>query len=455
MDHFTRTRSWLYISGVIGLIVGLMSLTGCATSGKKSTDTTSQVPIEHKYGILKGPVYFNEFYKFQLTAPHGWQAVRPKTETVVRMTPQEKEIKIEIIVQEGALDPVVENYLPRIIKQGEYELLSQNSLTFQDGPALQVELKSTTGVVPLKKNLLLIQRFSFLYQIYLIGPLETVSSYEKSFEEALNSFRFTDSLIEGIGAYDCFSYTVQPTDTLKGLATRFLNDPNEAVTIAHFNQITTMMPDRQIDIPRYRHYVVQEGDTEETLSRKFYNTHTHFYLVPPYNADINTAELLKPGTEIKIPMYFLYTVQPGDTLPALALSFLRSEDKADLIPIYNNHEQIRVGSVIKIPLLWAERDYIVYTVKRDDSLSSIAEYFTGSINNFPILAEFNNIQPPFEIGIGQQIKIPKDMIKERPKTQYPKKTTKPETKTEDGGPETTEPDLELEEELEGPIYEPE
>jgi len=437
---------------VSGLFFVLLICVGCATSVQKPSDTKDQVPREDKYGKLKGPVYFNEFYRFQVTAPRGWQAIRPKTDIVVRMTPFEKEFKIEISVQENVMDTNLDNHLKKLLKEGSYELESQESITFFDSSAVMIAVKSMTGVMSIKKKILLVHRYNNLYHVSYTAPLENYSLFEKSFSETMDSFRFTDTLIEGVGEFDYFSYRVTPNDTLHGLATRFLNDPNESVTIAHFNQMSTLIANREIDIPRYRTYTVKEGDTREKISQKFYNSPQYFYLIPPYNAQINEADLLVPGTVIKAPLYFLYTVKQGDTLPRLAMTYLRSEDRADLIYLYNGQEPIRVGMIIKIPILWAERDFIVYTVQRDDSLSSIAETYTGNISNFPILAEFNNIQPPFEIVIGQQIKIPKDMVVERPK---PKTSSKKSDQGKRAGEQPVEEPEPEEETIEGPIYEPE
>ncbi|MFC1848816.1 LysM peptidoglycan-binding domain-containing protein [candidate division CSSED10-310 bacterium] len=425
----------------------LFFLGNCAGVTPEPEEEKPAVSTKNKRGFLKGPQYFNEYYKFQITTPRGWRAMRPQTDFLVRMSSIQSNVKIEVAVSEFNSVPDLEAEAKKLIKEKAFEIISQEPRTILDQAAMFFELQSTTEAVTKKVTVLYIQKDTFLYQIYSSGPRDKFDEFSHSIDETLNSFLFSDKFVEGFGRADYFTYLVKPDDTLKRLATRWLNDPKQDKTIAYFNQITALVAYRPIDIPCSVAYEIQEGDTPVSISQKFYNTPDRFNLIPPYNPLLTEDKILQPGTKIKVPMYFIYKVQQDDSLAKIAQKFLRSEKRAELIHIYNGGDTIRVGQKIKIPLLWRLREFVIYTVKANDSLGSIAIEMTGSKNNYPVIAEFNNIPPPFELSIGQKIKIPKDIIKIM-KKRPPKKPVKKEKEEEIEGP------LYDVDDIEGPIYEP-
>lgn len=428
---------------IVCAVVCLDMFAGCSgVKTKEPENVEDRSLIEYKRGRLRGPQYFNEYFKFQITTPRGWRAMRTRDEYLVRMTPPQQEARIEIIINEYKKPQDLQNISDEIVKKRELELISGTPGTFLEFPAFFAEYQYISGIKTYKIEVLFIQKENFVYEIYLTCDKENFDNYVQSFEDAKNSIRFTEKFIEELGHEDYFSYLVKSDDSLSRLANTFLNDPDQDKMIAYFNQLTALVPNRPIDIPRFVVYEVQEGDTEEGISQKLYNVPDQFNLVKEYNPNMEPAELLTPGMKIKCPMYFNYTVEDGDSLPELAKKYLRTENRAELIYIYNDKTALKPGSVIKMPILWRARDYVIYVVKRDDSLSSIAENQTGQLKNYLVLAEFNNIQPPYELTIGQKIKIPKDIYREKPKTKP--KTQKPKAEEE----------IPIEEEIEGPIYEP-
>ena len=72
-----------------------------------------------------------------------------------------------------------------------------------------------------------------------------------------------------------------------------------------------------------------------------------------------------------------------------------------------------------------------YAIKRGDNLPLIASEVTGSTENWPRIASFNNIKNPASIKVGQRIYIPKYMLLTKDiKAQSLSSATIPEAKTE-------------------------
>jgi len=442
MRYITLLQALRCIVLRVCLVLVAGCLLSCATQQKPVKDETI---TEFKRGRLKGPQYFNEYYKFQITTPRGWRSVRPKTEFLVRMTPTAADVKVQVAVEEFKNDASMQEVFKKVVKDNEYEILSQDSDTFLEQPAINALFSKGSRTI----RVVFIEKGNFVYSIHCSSTQAKFDTYKSPFQDAIDSFRFTSKFLESLGQEDFFTYIVKSDDTLPRLAARFLNDPGLANSISYFNQLTNLVPNRPIDIPRYVLYKVQEGDTEEQLSNKFYRSGDRFQLIVDYNPHLDTQKILVPGTTIKVPMYFNYTMQQGDTLHTVAAKHLRFENRVKLIQEYNGKTAFRPGSTMKIPILWAARDYKIYQVQPNDSLTSIAEAFTGDINKFMVIAEFNNIPPPYELSIGQKLKIPKDIIKIVPKTKPPRKKPPRDQSDEPEEEEEEEEDL-----IFGPIYEP-
>lgn len=425
------------------LLFMLFYLSSCASMGKQPVQVQQEVDpqlIELKRGRLKGPQYFNEYYQFQMTTPRGWRVNRPKTDFLMRMNPQDTTVVVELMINELKKEEPLELVAGTMAKNGNWQILKEEADTFLEQPAYIIEYLSGT----VKTRAMFILRGLYLYEIYSRANEEAFAEWEPGFHDAISSIRFTDKLIEGVGQEDYFSYLVKPGDSLPHLAELFLNDPQQGNMISYFNQLTNLVSDRSIDIPRYVSYRVAEGDTAESISKKMYDDPGRFGLITDYNPHLDKADFLTPGTLLKVPMYFMYELKEDDTLAKLARQYLKSESRAELIYIYNGQTPMRPGNHIKMPIIWAAPNYILYTVKPNDSLASIAKNLTCDVNNYPKIAAINNIRPPFEIAIGQELRIPSELICDAPVKRPPSSRKPPEKKDEEKRVE----------EIEGPIYEP-
>lgn len=99
-----------------------------------------------------------------------------------------------------------------------------------------------------------------------------------------------------------------------------------------------------------------------------------------------------------------YLVKRGDTLSSIALKFETSVDTLAVINNIQNPNLIYVGQVLEIPGLntVSTQNNIIYVVRRGDTLSGIAARYNTTVNN---LVSLNNIENPNLIYPGEILRI--------------------------------------------------
>ena len=95
-----------------------------------------------------------------------------------------------------------------------------------------------------------------------------------------------------------------------------------------------------------------------------------------------------------------YVVKKGDTLSGIASKYGTTYQELAKYNNISNPNVISVGQVIKIPT--AEKTPITYTVKKGDTLSSIAKAYNTTYQK---IAKDNNIDNPNIIHVGQKLII--------------------------------------------------
>lgn len=157
-------------------------------------------------------------------------------------------------------------------------------------------------------------------------------------------------------------YTVQPKDTLRTIAKKFLDDPERYPEIMELNGLsgTTIMPNQVLRIPNtkgnFTLYRVKPGDTLWHLAQRFLG------YGPQYNEIMRlnrlTSDMIYPGQILKIPtmpqnnMPHTYIVKQGDTLWSIAKTFLGNGNKYTQIMLLNNlkNGNLRPGQVLYLPI---------------------------------------------------------------------------------------------------------
>jgi murein DD-endopeptidase MepM/ murein hydrolase activator NlpD len=210
--------------------------------------------------------------------------------------------------------------------------------------------------------------------------------------------------------------TVQPGDTLWALAQRYNTTPEEILQI---NGLTgsDLLPGAILTLPTNstaapETYTVQTGDTLYDIAVAFSMTADE--LIAINNLDGTT---IKPGQTLVLrasateppPAPLVVTVQPGDTLWAIATN---NETTIDALVQANNlasASTLRPGDTLTIPGRYAPTSTAdqggpvpqTVTVERGDTLWDIASRYNTSIT---ALMSANNMADT-NITVGQQLKI--------------------------------------------------
>ena len=145
-------------------------------------------------------------------------------------------------------------------------------------------------------------------------------------------------------------------------------------------------------------YIVKKGDTLYAIANKYDTTVDNLKSINNL-----TTDLLSIGQVLKIPNttanYDTYTVKSGDTLYAIANKY---NTTVDAIKKLNNltSNTLSINQVLKIPN--NDTDYITYTVKKGDTLYSIAQEFKTTVS---AITNLNNLSTTV-LTIGQKLLLP-------------------------------------------------
>ena len=153
----------------------------------------------------------------------------------------------------------------------------------------------------------------------------------------------------------------------------------------------------------YITYTVKRDDTLYSIARQYDTTVDEIKRLN--NLVSNTLQI---GQVLRIPVgenqstnYINYVVQRNDTLYSIARQY---DTTVDEIKRINNlvSNTLQIGQVLKIPTESTTTDYIEYTVRRNDTLYSIAIKYNTSVD---AIQNLNNLTSNV-LQIGQILKIP-------------------------------------------------
>ena len=212
-------------------------------------------------------------------------------------------------------------------------------------------------------------------------------------------------------------YTVRRGDTLYSIANKFGTTVD---TIKRLNNLTsntltigqTLLISEET-LPEVSTYIVEKGDTLYGIANKFGTTVDIIKRLN--NLTVNT---LLPGQQILVPAtdqtpveeeptippieqpYIIYTVQKGDSLWKISQ---RYKVPVNDITAFNNLSNInlKIGDELRIPITNMKTE-VTYTVKRGDTLWSIAKDFEVSVDD---IKNVNNLATNL-LTVGQNLIIP-------------------------------------------------
>lgn len=166
-------------------------------------------------------------------------------------------------------------------------------------------------------------------------------------------------------------------------------------------------------------YTVKSGDSLFAIAKKYNTTVAEIKELNNLTSDLlSIGQQLKIPTEITSPsteQYQVYVVKSGDTLYKIASEYDMSVD--ELISINNlNTTVLTIGQVLKVKIKYdsqiplgaecygsgyVEPTYVTYTVKKGDSLYTIAQKYNTSVDSLIKLNELTSNN----LSIGQVLKI--------------------------------------------------
>lgn len=201
-------------------------------------------------------------------------------------------------------------------------------------------------------------------------------------------------------------YTVKKGDSLWKIANKY-NTTVEKLKSANNLKTNTLSVGQKLVIPSISvspevsdTYIVQKGDSLWSIANKFNMTVSELK-----NLNNLTNNLLSIGQVLKIKDSSnngktTYTVQKGDSFWVIANKYGITTEE---LKSYNNltSNLLSIGQILKIPQGKTSTENI-YTVKKGDSLWTIANRYNTTVEKIKVL---NNLTSNL-LSIGQQLKIP-------------------------------------------------
>lgn len=216
-------------------------------------------------------------------------------------------------------------------------------------------------------------------------------------------------------------------DDIEALAFAFETTPEAIAALNSDLDLFGLVPEQVVRIPRPpqrcqdgTRYVIRQGDTIESIARRFGVTAAAIYRENPFLLVIG----VRPGLAICIPQApadrcpggVIYTVEAGDTLFAIAARFRTTVEAILRANPGLDPNRLFVGQRICIPSSQPPRcPGFTYTVVLGDTLFLIATRFNTTVN---AILQANPGLDPNRLFVGQQICIPAAPPRPCPGIQY-------------------------------------
>ena len=231
----------------------------------------------------------------------------------------------------------------------------------------------------------------------------------------------------GTNPNNMFMYTVKKGDSLYSIANKYNTTIQKIIDLNYLKSTNLSIgqvlriPENYTDynnlsLPNYINYVVKKGDSLYSIAR---DNNISVDILMKDNSLSNTNLKIGQNLKIRVPStvdtvlecfgtdyepstslsYTTYTVKKGDSLYSIANNY---DTTVTSIKNINNlsSNNLSIGQVLKIPYKsGTETKY--YTVKKGDSLYSIANKFGTTIEN---IKKNNNLSSNI-LSIGQILKI--------------------------------------------------
>ncbi len=165
-----------------------------------------------------------------------------------------------------------------------------------------------------------------------------------------------------------------------------------------------------------RSHRVRAGDSASSIAKQYYGSFDAADLLLRYNA--RSDAVIRPGERLRIPYCDTHVVRSGDTWSVLAKRYLGDPDAYPAIAALNGVDPksaLLVGQKLVMPVV------LNHPLASGESLSSLSKEFYGTTDLAAVLGEFNDIDDPRRLSVGQTIRVPLMTLKLAP-ADRPEKT---------------------------------
>jgi len=227
-----------------------------------------------------------------------------------------------------------------------------------------------------------------------------------------NYREYVDAVVNAVvetfgGETSTITHIVQRGDTLWSIAQRY-NTTVDAIKILNNLTSNILQIGQRLQIPSGsvvpgagNNYVVRAGDTLWSIANRFNTTVTNLRRLNNLTSDVlQVGQLLQIPSDDDISIGNVYTVKRGDSLWSIAQQF---DTTVDAIKTLNNltSNLISIGQMLRIPSSTNAGTGTEYIVKAGDTLWDIANRYSTTVDN---IRRINNLTTDL-LQIGQVLYI--------------------------------------------------
>jgi nucleoid-associated protein YgaU len=148
-------------------------------------------------------------------------------------------------------------------------------------------------------------------------------------------------------------------------------------------------------------HTVRSGESASAIAKRYYGGFDSAEFLLEFNG--RSGATIRSGEVLRVPYSELHTIRGGDTWSVLADRHLGRIAAWPAIPELNDRPPeapLRLGERIRIPVL------LRYDLQRGDTLAVLAQRFYGDPERSDLIQEFNAIDDPRRLSVGQTLELP-------------------------------------------------
>jgi LysM repeat protein len=150
-----------------------------------------------------------------------------------------------------------------------------------------------------------------------------------------------------------------------------------------------------------REHEVRSGESAAAIAKRYYGDHELAGMLLRYNGRDGTV--IRPGERLRVPYCEVHVVKSGDSLSVLARRYLGRPSAYRAVARLNGmapDSPLRVGQSIVMPVVFS------HALRRGETLGALADLNYGDHELGDMLQEFNGIEDPRRLSVGQTVLIP-------------------------------------------------